>query len=146
MNEAGEALIVVLPTSEYPPVLVQPCEQALNLPSPLVSTQHAAVMAGRPDATCPVRRDQFNAIGSELCIERITVIGTIPDKSLWQSHGDSRIDGSFDKGDFMWTSEAVCMASGRPAASAIAMSFVPLPRLVFPTLRPLFSPPRRCRR
>jgi hypothetical protein len=51
-----------------------------------------------------VRGNQFNAIGGELCIERITVVGTISNKSLGESHGDSFIDGSLDKGDFMRTS------------------------------------------
>lgn len=39
-----------------------------------------------------------------------------------------------------WTlAESVCTASGRPEASAITMSFVPLARLVFPTFAPPFG-------
>ena len=42
--------------------------------------------------------------------------------------------------------DAAWMARGIPAPSATAISFVPLPRLVFPILEPLFSPPQRSRR
>ncbi len=38
---------------------------------------------------------------------------------------------------------SICMEIGRPLPSAIAMILVPFPRLVGPTYRPLFLPPRR---
>lgn len=40
-------------------------------------------------------------LGSTGVIERITVIGTIPNNSSGLSHGDNFIEGSLDKGDFM---------------------------------------------
>jgi hypothetical protein len=104
MNEACESLVVILPTGQNPPELVQPCEQTLDLPSPFVSTQRTTILSRRSDTSFPVRGDYLNPVGGELFIERITVVGTIPDKSLGQSHGDNLIDGSFDKGDFMWAS------------------------------------------
>lgn len=106
MNEAGESMIVILPTSQYSSEGVQPREQALDLPSPFVSAQRPAVLSRRFNPILSVRGDQLNVIGSEPCIERITVVGTIPDKSLRQSQGDSLIDDSFDKGDFMWASRS----------------------------------------
>jgi hypothetical protein len=106
MNEAGKSMVVIFPAGQYPAELVQPCKQAFNLPSPLVATQYTAILGGWPDATFPVRCDHLNAVDSEFFIERITVIGTIPNKSLGQSHSDNLIDGSFDKGDFMWASRS----------------------------------------
>jgi hypothetical protein len=99
-------MIVIFPTSQYSSEGVQPREQPLDLPTAFVSAQHPAILRGRPDPILPVRSDQLDAIGSEPCIERITVVGTIPDKSLGQSQGDSFIDDSFDKGDFMWASRS----------------------------------------
>jgi hypothetical protein len=104
MNEAGKSMIVVFPTGYYPAEFVQPGKQALDFPSSLVATQCPAILSGRPDSIALMWRDQLNAIGCEPFIERITVIGTIPDKSLRSSHGDGLIEGSFDKGDFMWAS------------------------------------------
>lgn len=101
MNEAGKSLIVILPTGQYPSEFVQPCEQPFNLPAPFVPPQLAPILSGRSDSIALVRRDQLNVIGCELVIERITVVGAIPDKSLGSSHGDGCIDSSLDKGDFM---------------------------------------------
>lgn len=39
-------------------------------------------------------------------IERITVVGVIPDKSSRSSHGEGFIESSLDKGDFMWRSRS----------------------------------------
>lgn len=84
-------------------------------------------------------RNHLNPLGSKGVIERITAIGTLPNNSSGLSHGDNFIEGRLDKGDFMREQvESVCTASGRPEASAITISFVPLPRLVFPTFAPLF--------
>jgi hypothetical protein len=106
MNETGKSPIIVFPASQYPPVLVQPCKQAFDLPPSLIPSEFSAILCRRPDAIAPVRRDQLNVIDGEFCIERITVVGAIPDKSSRQSKGDGLIDGSFDKGDFMWASRS----------------------------------------
>src|SRR5579859_3462782 len=41
--------------------------------------------------------------------------------------------------------EQRCFPRGRPRPSTTTIHFVPLPRLVFPTPQPLFSPERNCR-
>jgi hypothetical protein len=51
-----------------------------------------------------VRGDQFDASLRELLIERITVIGNIPNNSSGSSQRGVFIERSFDKGDFMWAS------------------------------------------
>lgn len=43
MNEAGKAAVIIFPPGQYPVEFVQPCKQTLNLPSPLVATQRAAI-------------------------------------------------------------------------------------------------------
>ena len=48
-----------------------------------------------------MRRDQFNALGREFLIERITVVGAIPNKSSGSSHGEGFSERRLDKGDFM---------------------------------------------
>lgn len=106
MHKSSKSSIVIFPAGQYPPELVQPGEHALDLPSTFVPTQHSTILGRRFDAIALVRRNQRNAVGCQRCIKRITVVGTIPDKSLGQSQGDSFIDGSFDKGDFMWASRS----------------------------------------
>jgi hypothetical protein len=106
MNESGKALIVVLPTGQDSSEGIEPSKQAFNLPSPFVSTQYATVLSRFSDAVVSVRCDQLNAAGSKFFIERIAVIGTILNKSFRESPSDGCIDGSSDKGDFMWASRS----------------------------------------
>ncbi|ANB73100.1 hypothetical protein AYM40_12550 [Paraburkholderia phytofirmans OLGA172] len=51
-----------------------------------------------------VRGDQFDASLRKLFIERITVIGKIPNNSSGLSRRGVFIECSFDKGNFMWAS------------------------------------------
>ncbi|MDQ9172250.1 hypothetical protein Q8A64_18105, partial [Oxalobacteraceae bacterium R-40] len=99
MDEARKSLIVVLPTGHDASEFIQPGEHAFNFPAALVASEFASILRSGPDAIALVRRDQLNVIGCEPAIERITVVGTIPDKSPGSSHRDGFIDGSFDKGD-----------------------------------------------
>jgi hypothetical protein len=106
MNKCGVTLNAAIPPCNHAFELVKPGERPLNLPPSFVSTQWATVLAGRLDPVLAVWRNQFNAALCQLLIERITVVGAIPNKSLGSSHGDGFIEGSFDKGDFMWASRS----------------------------------------
>lgn len=99
-------MVVIFPAGEDSPEGMKPREQAFYLPPSLVSTQRSTILGGRLFPVALMRSNQLNVIGSELFIERITVVGAIPDKSSRQSQGDSLIEGSFDKGDFMWASRS----------------------------------------
>lgn len=46
MNETGKLLVVIFPACENAAEFGQPCEQALNLLSPLVPAQYATVLEG----------------------------------------------------------------------------------------------------
>lgn len=82
MHEFSKSLVVILPPGQNPAALVQP----LDRPASLVAAQLAPILHGWPDPVTLVRGDQLNAIGGEFCIERITVVGTISDKSFGESH------------------------------------------------------------
>lgn len=98
--------------------VVQPGEQSLHLPSPLVATQRSAVLSGGLAAVVAVRRDQLYALGSQLPIEAIAVISSVPDESLRGLFGEALLESALDKGDFMrvsrrrvrgdWNTSAVC--------------------------------------
>jgi len=95
-----------IPASDDALVFVQPREQAFDLPSSAVSSECPFILRFGPDSITFVRGDQLNALGSKALIERITVVGAIPDKSLGSSHREGLIEGSLDKGDFMWRSRS----------------------------------------
>lgn len=106
MNKGGEMIEEAIPARQHALVFVQPREQALDLPSPAVTPKRTPILRLGSDAIALVWGDQFNALGSKALIERITVVGAIPNKSSGSSHGEGLIEGSFDKGDFMWRSRS----------------------------------------
>jgi hypothetical protein len=81
MHEGGEALMAAIPTGEHTFELVQPSEQALDLPA----AQGTTILSGFAASVHTVWRNQLNPLGHECLIERITVVGTLPDKSSGSS-------------------------------------------------------------
>lgn len=132
MNKGVEMINKAMSSGQHALVSVRPREQALDFPPSAISPECLGVLRCGLDAIGLVGRDQFNAFGSKPVIARITVVGAISDKS-------SGLRFSLRVASTRVTScgeaEVVCTASGRPAASAITTSFVPLPRLVFPTTK-----------
>jgi hypothetical protein len=106
MDESGIAFNAAVPARDDTLELVEPGKGALDLPTPSVATQRSPILRGHFDSIALMRRNQFNAALCQPLIERITVVGAIPDKSPGSSHGDGFIEGSFDKGDFMWASRS----------------------------------------
>ncbi len=106
MNEGVEMINETIPSGQHALVFVQPREQALDLPPSAIPPECSGILRYGLDAITLVWRDQFNALGSKPVIERITVVGAIPDKSSGSSHGEGFIEGSLDKGDFMWRSRS----------------------------------------
>lgn len=106
MDEGCETFMTAIPAGDDALVLIQPGKQSLDLPASPVTPQWAAVLSGSASTVAAMGRDQLNALGSELLIERITVVGTIPDKSSGSSHGEGFSERCLDKGDFMWRSSS----------------------------------------
>jgi hypothetical protein len=106
MDEGVEMINEAIPSGQHTLVFVKPREQPFDFPPPAISPECSGILRYGLDAIALVRRDQFNTLGSKPVIERITVVGAIPDKSSGSSQGEGFIEGSFDKGDFMWRSRS----------------------------------------
>lgn len=104
MNKAGVMIGATLPSGKYTLEGIKPGKEPFDLPSAPVSAQCPAILSDRSFSIALVWCDQFNAFGSKSLIERITIVGAIPNNSFGSSHGDNLIEGSLDKGDFMWAS------------------------------------------
>jgi hypothetical protein len=106
MNESEKMFDQSVPAHEDALVFVKPGEQALDFPAALVAPEDTVVLGLWLAAIGAMGGDQRNALRCKALIERITVVGTIPDKSLGSSHRESLSEGSFDKGDLMWRSRS----------------------------------------
>src|SRR5678815_3170217 len=106
MDKGIEMIDESIPAGDDTFVFVKPSKQAFNLPTPTVTPECSTVLRHGLDAITLVWWDQFNALGRKALIERIAVVGKIPNKSSGSSQGEGLIEGSLDKGDFMWRSRS----------------------------------------
>src|SRR6516162_7076684 len=130
----------------------QPGISAFHDPSPLVTSQDSSVLGGRTDAILLVRADQFDSALPQALPQRIAVVGFVGNHAhrllprtarvMAASYPDRR-ERRLREFDFRQGCRV--FPRGRPRPSTTTIHFVPLPRLVFPTPQPLFSPERNCR-
>jgi hypothetical protein len=88
-----------------------------------------------------MRCNQFNPLGRQPLIERITIVGTIPHKSSGPSQGEGFSQRCLDKGDFMWRSRSRVHGEWKTRSvcnNHELRTFAPLGLSHF---GPLFSPP-----
>jgi hypothetical protein len=95
-----------IPTSEDTFELVEPSKGALYFPSSFITAKCSTILSGCFFTISFMRCDQINTLLCQPLIERITIVGTIPNKSSGSSQGEGFIEGSLDKGDFMWASRS----------------------------------------
>ena len=84
--------------------VLQPCEQPLDFPASLVTTQCPTVLRDRAGSVGTVRCDQLNSLLLQLGIEFVAVVGLVPDQSFRGIGNKPVFNSIFDKGDFMWRS------------------------------------------
>ena len=107
-----------IPTYHCPLECIEPSKKAFDFPTATVASQRTTILRYLSFPVAAMWRNQCNPLGSKGLIERITVIGTIPNNSSGLSQGDNFIEGSLDKGDFMrasrirvhgeWKTRSVC--------------------------------------
>lgn len=130
---------MILIAHHQAPVAVEPGEQAFDLPSASETTQAAPVLGFCSLASAPMRGNEFNApIVPEALVQGITVIGPISDQALGECLGEAGVEGVLDAADLMGLSTWRVHGERVPGRSAMAMSLLPLPRLVLPMPRPPF--------
>lgn len=126
--------------------VLEPREQPFDLPSSSLQTQQTTILYSRFFPIDFIRCNKFYSPSSKSLIEGVTVIRNVPNNPARYGASEASGESVFDKGDFSGLAEVAWMATGRPMLSATAMSFVALPRLVFPTPEPIFSQPQMSRR
>jgi hypothetical protein len=85
---------MVLVTHQNPTEVLQPREQPLDLPPPLVPAQAAPVLRPRLLPIRLVRRNQLHLLLPKLFIKRVGVISLIADEALRRGVGEP-LDESF---------------------------------------------------
>lgn len=122
-------------------------KEPFNLPAPLVTPELSTVLGSGLFTVFPVRGNQLDAPLGQFSIQRVAVIGFIPNQLFRFTLDVSRCESLLYQGDFMWASRRkvqgeTSTSSVRFAQTSypdIAMTLLPLPLLVLPTSEPLFS-------
>ncbi len=84
--------------------VVEPSEQAFDLPTTNVAAQWASVL-GLLLPIRPMRRDQFNlSFLPESLIQGVAFVCLISDQSIGGHAEESRVEGFFNERDFSWRS------------------------------------------
>jgi hypothetical protein len=118
MNKAQEILSLVLISRHQAPEILQPGEQAFDLPTAPIPSQHTIILRLLPHTIDFVRGNQFNTLFCQRFIQRIAVIRFIADQSFRLCSDEAAFDDLFDEPDFRgasrvnvngdWSAIAVC--------------------------------------
>jgi hypothetical protein len=93
---------MVFPARHQAAEVVQPGEEAFDLPAATVTTQFATVLGVLPAAVILVGRNESDAVLlPEAPVERIAVVGAVADHSLGFGARETLLDSSFDERGFM---------------------------------------------
>ena len=132
-------------SNHQPSKVLQPRKKSFNFPSTPIAPQFSAILSRRLFTIRAMRRNHFNSFFSKSLIDGSLSYALSP----ISKSGTSSINLFSSVCSTSLTSCGLALvthtAIGRPAPSATAMSFEPLPRLVFPTPGPLFLPAQNCR-
>lgn len=132
-------------TGLYPPKVLEPGEQALNLPAISIAPQRSTVLGGGFLAVGLVGCDQFDTLFAQSLVQGVAVVSPISNQFSWALLREAMFERSFDQSDFMRRStfnaygdrktSAIChchefaalapLGFSHPAAPFFAMTKVP---------------------
>jgi hypothetical protein len=143
MEKAEEVLGVVFPSVDDPAVVLEPGEQALDLPAAFVAAQRPPV-PGLASARRQMRRDELDsALLAKPRVEAVAVVGPISNQTVRCMLEEVVVEGLLDEGDFMRRS--ACNPTGDRKTSAVCNrhDLGPLPTLGLPDPRAPFLAPAK---
>src|SRR5713226_820373 len=102
LDHAEEVGLVIFPAGDQAAEIVEPSEEAFDLPAAAVPPQFPTILCILPAAITLVRSDEMDAmLTPQLAVERIAVVGQVADHSFRLGPGETLLDGRFDEFRFM---------------------------------------------
>jgi hypothetical protein len=144
VNEAEEVPWVSLVARDEAAEVVQPREQALDLPAALVAAKSAAVLGGSASAIGSMGRDQLHRVLlAQPFVQTIAVVGAVSDQAVGRDREEAAIDRLLDERDLVGRS--ACDANGDRKTSAVCNchDLGPLPALSLSDAAPPFLAPAK---
>lgn len=132
MDEAQVVRIMIFITHQYPPVVLQPRKQSLDLPSLLIPPQFPPVLRFRFLPVALVRRYHLNVERLKVGIQRVRVVRLVANQSFGLGIREALNESFPDKSDFMRRSRirvdgdrktsAVCHCHSRNTLAPLGLS------------------------
>ena len=102
MKHGQEVGGVILPTSDYAAEVMQPGEEALDLPTARVTSQWATILREGFGPQRSMWSDQFDVVVlSQLPVQPVVVVSAVADHALGQRIHKTLLEGDFDELAFM---------------------------------------------
>src|SRR5215471_13047096 len=101
MEHAGEVLQVILVTRDQPTIILEPCKQALDLPSMTIATQGAAILR-QVRAVRAMRCDHLHTGFSQFSIKLVRIVGIVANQALDRFFHKYLCQGLHHQLHFMW--------------------------------------------
>src|SRR5258708_23012382 len=130
LQHAEEIGFMMFPAADQSAEVVEPSEEALNFPAAAVTAQFTAVLGAFPAAIVLVRRGPDPVFLPETLVERIAVVGAVPDHALWFGSREKLLHGGFVELCFMPRSAGDAAGDRKTKAVRARHVYLPLlPRL-----------------
>ena len=102
MYKTLEVLSVSFVSGDDSSKVLEPCKEALDLPTAYVAAERAAILGLRL-AIRSVRRDQFNLpFPPQPLIQSVAFVGLVADQSIGGHAEESCVDRFFNERDLRW--------------------------------------------
>ena len=88
---------MTFPTHQQASEVLQPCEEPLDFPAPLVTPKFSPVLAVRSRAIATVRCDQLDAVRCQPIVQSVAVIPLVGNQSFWLLGYKAVLDRGIDK-------------------------------------------------
>jgi hypothetical protein len=125
--------------------ILQPGEEALDLPASLVATKATAILASAPSSavSLDVRRDETNTSFEQYRVEWIAVVRLVADERMRQFFYESFFDDFFDELRFVGRSASNADGDRKTRAVCNCHDLGPFAALRFPDAGPPFFAPAK---
>ncbi len=142
LKDGEDAVVADLDAAE----VLQPGVGAFDFPALAVAAELSLIFKSAMAVVAAVRSDRFCAAPFQSRAQRVGVVAAIGDHEPRRERGRPRpLRGTFTCSSVLSASrcseicaDASCAPTGTPRPSTTTMHFVPFPRRVLPTPRPLF--------
>ena len=145
MHETQVVFSFVIKTRRYAAEVLQPSEKTLDFPSTFVAAHSSAVLRLWFLPVLFMRRNHFNALLFQLCVQRIRVISLITNQSDWVVINETCLKSFCNKADFVRRSTRCVDGEWKRSIVCHHHEFRALAPLSLTTRSPLFWRPRKCR-